>query len=64
MKRTTIFLALSLAVSVAAIQGCGDDTDPPPATTTNGTGGAPGTGGTPAGSGGYTGTGGTVITID
>lgn len=46
MKRTTIFLAVSLAVTVAAIQGCGDDTDPvtTTATTTQGAGGTGGVG--------------------
>lgn len=54
MKRTTIFLAVSLAVTVAAVQGCGDDTDPPPntTTTTTGTGGAGGSGGGAGGTGG------------
>jgi hypothetical protein len=55
MKRTTIFLAITVALSVAAIQGCGDDTDPATTTTTTattgtatttGTGGSGGTGGT------------------
>jgi hypothetical protein len=53
MKRTTLFIAISsLAISVAAIQGCGDDTDTFPATTTEGAGGDPGTGGSGGAGGG------------
>lgn len=54
MKRTTIFLAVSLAVTVAAIQGCGDDTDPAPtsASTTQGSGGSGGGVGGAGGTGG------------
>jgi hypothetical protein len=52
MKRTTIFLAITVAVSIAAVQGCTDDTEPSTTTTnptssssttaTTGTGGAGG----------------------
>lgn len=56
MKRTTFFLAVSLAVTAAAIQGCGDDTDPPPATT-QGSGGSGGVGA----AGGAGGTGGNNV---
>lgn len=51
MKHTTIFLAITLAISVAAIQGCGDDSE---TTTTASTGTGTGTGTTTT-----TGTGGT-----